>query len=620
MAVDVLLCASPRYAAALEHVGGTLINLRVSVAFDADLPDLLARDAAAREARVILVGWSDDCFAHGGDISGAVRRCAAIGRKRGVLLPVLMEPTALDQPWNQMPPKSLIAWAQAKGQGAEAAEEWRSVLKALGSAIGRPGLADYGSAAERGLVALDQWARRHPADPLAQEVLAKTSVIFASSSARGVYEEDDAPSSRVLAKRRLRIQDLAKPAAGMVGAFALMAGAVWFAGELEWSGFGPLPAAAAPEESPMAREANRGAGGAVVSQVRQIWDEMVTGFGSFAPGGAGETTNGFGGDGGAAQAVVMHGQVRHGRVPASRAAPPPTPEELANAGPLIILDVRSVRRDAPAPVVRVPSRLPDFSVFRECEACPEMVVLPAGSFLMGSPANEVGRGEDEDDQAGPGGAQVRVSLPRFAIARYETTWEEWRACVAAGVCDNAAIVEAGADNGWGWGRRPMIEVNGDQEPSSFARWVSELTGGPYRLPTEAEWEYAAKAGTSTPFPWGDAIGREHANYGADECCAAHAEGRDDWMFTAPVGSFPANPWGLHDMHGNVMEWVEDCYRANLGQQPSDGAAYVGGACTSRVLRGGSWDYMPQDLRSAYRFRLNPERRFNFIGFRLARSL
>jgi formylglycine-generating enzyme required for sulfatase activity len=92
------------------------------------------------------------------------------------------------------------------------------------------------------------------------------------------------------------------------------------------------------------------------------------------------------------------------------------------------------------------------------------------------------------------------------------------------------------------------------------------------------------------------------------------------MFTAPVGSFPANPWGLHDMHGNVMEWVEDCYRGNLGQQPSDGAAYVGGACTSRVLRGGSWDYMPQDLRSAYRFRLHPERRFNFIGFRLARSL
>lgn len=624
--VDVLLSAKPRLRPSLERIGSALRMLKVSVAVDSDLPDASARDAMARDARLILVGWSDDCFPHGGDIGGAVLRCAAIGRKRGVLLPVLMEPTALEQPWTQIPTKSLMAWAKAAGQGPEATAEWQSLLRAIGTALGRPGLADYARAEEGGLTALDRWARNNPNDRLARDVQAKVSLLLDMGNPPQDFGAVTEPAHRVRAQRRWQAREIALAVAGVAVAGGLAAGGLTLAGRVSWPSFGPALVAAAETEGPDAGSdpasgADAGAGGGFSTpSVSHIWDDVTSGLGFLASGAAGGMSNGAGGAGAGAQAVVMHGDVMRTSAPSSRAAPPPTPEELANAGPLIIVDVRTVRRQDRAPVVRVPSRLPDFAVFRECEECPEMVVLPAGTFLMGSPASEVGRGEDEDDQSGPGGAQVQVTLPRFAIARYETTWDEWRACVAAGVCDNTAISDAGGDNGWGWGRRPVIEVTATQEPPAFARWVSEASGGPYRLPTEAEWEYAAKAGGTSPYPWGEAAARRYANYGDDECCAGHAEGADDWIYTAPVGSFPANPWGLFDMHGNVMEWVEDCYRGNLRNQPADGAAFVGGTCSSRVLRGGSWDYLPGDIRSAYRMRLHPDRRFNFIGFRLARSL
>jgi formylglycine-generating enzyme required for sulfatase activity len=591
--------------------------LKVSVAFGSDLSDAAARDAAARDAQLILVGWSDDCFPHGGDIDGTVLRCAAIGRKRGVLLPVLLEPTALEPPWNQMPTKSLMAWSKAGGQGPEAAAEWQSLMRAIGVALGRSGLADYALAEAGGLTALDRWARNNPADPLARDIKAKVSMLLGVGGAPEAFGEPTEPALRMPQQRRLQARDAALAAAWVAVVGGLVAGGLTLAGRLSPPSFEPTSVAAAPTEG--AAVGSSGGGGFSMPSVSHIWEEVSSGLGFLASGAAGGMSNG-GATGGEAQSVVMHGEVARTAAPSSRTAPPPTPEELANAGPLIIVDVRTVRRQERAPVVLVPSRLPDFAVFRECEECPEMVVLPAGTFLMGSPTTEVGRGEDEDDQAGPGGRPVQVSLPRFAIARYETNWDEWRACVAAGGCDNTAINEAGGDNGWGWGRRPVIEVTATQEPVAFARWVSEATGGPYRLPTEAEWEYAARAGGTSPFPWGDTAGRTYANYGADECCAGHAEGADDWIYTAPVGSFRANPWGLFDMHGNVMEWVEDCYRGHLRNQPTDGAAFVDGACASRVLRGGSWDYMPGDIRSAYRLRLHPERRFNFIGFRLARSL
>jgi formylglycine-generating enzyme required for sulfatase activity len=264
-----------------------------------------------------------------------------------------------------------------------------------------------------------------------------------------------------------------------------------------------------------------------------------------------------------------------------------------------------------------PASLPDYALFRECEGCPEMVVMPAGTFQMGSPASEAGRNEDEDTASGAGGGTARVSIGRFAMGRFETTWDEWTACVNAGVCSQGPVDGAGGDLGWGKGRRPVINVDWN-DAGVFAGWVNGRTGGGYRRPTEAEWEYAARAGTGTAYPWGAAVSRDHANYGAEQCCSGVANGADRWVNTAPIGSFRANPWGLFDMHGNVWEWVEDCYRGDLSGQTA--AAYTTSSCSSRVIRGGSWYTSPQVLRSADRSWGTPSGRVDYIGFRLSRTL
>ncbi len=287
-------------------------------------------------------------------------------------------------------------------------------------------------------------------------------------------------------------------------------------------------------------------------------------------------------------------------------SPPTSPPRIAS------LDARNTPANTRAPLVADPSSLPDFALFRECEGCPEMVVIPAGSFLMGSPASESGRDEDEDNKAGAGGAPVGVRVPRFAIARFETTWDEWAACVSAGVCQQRE------DAGYGRGRRPVINVDWQTDTRAFIRFVNGRASG-YRLPSEAEWEYAARAGTPAAYPWGSSASHEHANYGADQCCSGLASGPDQWVNTAPVGQFPANSFGLYDLQGNVWEWVEDCYRGNLSGQTA--AAWTTGDCSSRrVLRGGSWGNDPQFLRSADRSRISPTVRDDDWGFRLARTL
>ncbi|MEL6475577.1 MAG: SUMF1/EgtB/PvdO family nonheme iron enzyme [Pseudomonadota bacterium] len=272
------------------------------------------------------------------------------------------------------------------------------------------------------------------------------------------------------------------------------------------------------------------------------------------------------------------------------------------------VDARRAPATTRAPVITVdPATLPDFAMFRECEACPDMVVLPGGAFDMGSPPDEEGRGDDE-------GPVKSLVLKRFAIARFETTWQEWDACVAAGACSAADVEVAGGDNGWGRGRRPAIETDW-RDARAYARFVDGRSPGGYRLPTEAEWEFAAKAGLKTRFAWGDGapVCDEASRYGANfRACS------DDQ--TRPVGSFPASPFGLFDMHGNVWEWVKDCYTADLSDQPRDGFAKTIQGCPFRVLRGGSWNYAPQVLRSANRSRSSVDYRNNYIGFRLARTL
>jgi formylglycine-generating enzyme required for sulfatase activity len=237
---------------------------------------------------------------------------------------------------------------------------------------------------------------------------------------------------------------------------------------------------------------------------------------------------------------------------------------------------------------------------------PLMVVIPAGSFTMGSPSTETGRYDNEDPQR-----TVTIGSD-FAVGRYEVTWVQYSACVSDGACP------AAADDGFGKGNRPVTYVDWEAA-RKYESWLSGKTGETYRLLSESEWEYAARAGTSSAYWWGSSASHEYANYGADECCSGLASGRDQWESTSPAGSFPANAFGLYDMHGNVWEWTQDCWNSTYYGAPADGAPWTSGDCSVRVLRGGSWFNFPQFLRSANRIRDNSSGRFDSVGFRVART-
>jgi formylglycine-generating enzyme required for sulfatase activity len=243
------------------------------------------------------------------------------------------------------------------------------------------------------------------------------------------------------------------------------------------------------------------------------------------------------------------------------------------------------------------------------EAWPDMVTLPTGSFLMGAPKNENVRNQDERPQR-----QVSVSRP-FAIGRCAVTFAQWDAAVAAG----AKLPNPEAQN-WGRGECPVINVSWE-DAHAYCVWLNERLGlrpGAYRLPSEAEWEYACRAGTETPFSFGATITTEQANYDGNYTYGRGRKGAYRER-TVPVGSLPANGWGLHEMHGNVWEWCEDHY-GPYADRPTDTAPLSHGKTSPRVFRGGSWDNGPQDLRSANRNRIAPAYRYYNIGFRLARTL
>jgi formylglycine-generating enzyme required for sulfatase activity len=229
-----------------------------------------------------------------------------------------------------------------------------------------------------------------------------------------------------------------------------------------------------------------------------------------------------------------------------------------------------------------------------CPTCPELVVVPAGSFTMGSPASEPGHFADEGPQH-----QVNLSKP-FAVGRFAVTFDEWDACVADGGCSRRP-----GDQGWGRGRLPAINVWWS-DAKSYAEWLSRKTGKTYRLLSEAEREYVTRAGTSTPYWWGSDISKSQANYQASK--------------PMPVDSFAPNAWGLYQVHGNVWEWTEDCWNSNYGGAPADGSAWTAGDCNRRVVRGGSWDYFPPVLRSASRSGLATGNRYYNLGFRVGRTL
>lgn len=234
--------------------------------------------------------------------------------------------------------------------------------------------------------------------------------------------------------------------------------------------------------------------------------------------------------------------------------------------------------------------------FWDCEGCPEMVVVPAGSFVMGADSRYAAEKPPHD---------VTIAAP-FAISRFEVTFNQWQDCREAGGCEKDPD-----DHKWGKGIRPVVNINWS-DAAAYTEWLSRKTGFTYRLPTEAEWEYAARGGTDTEYWWGDEPGLSNAN--CRNC------GPEITHETYPVGSFDANPFGLYDVHGNVWEWVQDCWNPNHVDAPADGSARLTGNCMFRVTRSGSWYYVNTNARAAYRSKY-PAKAFSYgIGIRVVREI
>lgn len=233
-------------------------------------------------------------------------------------------------------------------------------------------------------------------------------------------------------------------------------------------------------------------------------------------------------------------------------------------------------------------------IFHDCSDCPEMVVVPDGAYTMGSGDTPYEMPEHK----------VTIVAP-FAIGRREITFEDWDRCFTAGGCPYSPD-----DHGWGRGRRPVIDISW-HDAKAFVTWLSQKTQHPYRLPSEAEWEYAARAGTVSPFWWGPST---TANAVCEDCAAAPPRQ------TMPAGSMRPNGFGLFDVAGNAAEWVEDCWNESYRGAPTDGSPWSAGQCRQRVLRGGSFASRMPLIRSAARFRYDQDVRYYANGFRVARDL
>lgn len=269
-------------------------------------------------------------------------------------------------------------------------------------------------------------------------------------------------------------------------------------------------------------------------------------------------------------------------------------------------------------------------IFKDCATCPSMVRIPSGAFQMGSPESEVGRDFDE-------APRMFVEVAAFAIGQTEVTRAHWaeferdsgrRAASGCLTWDGDGFIQA-QHLGWRYpgfpqsDEHPVVCVNW-QDANAYAQWMSRKTGHLYRLPLEYEWEYAARAGTQTPYPWNNsvsdvcnfanaadaALSVKHPNWSAQTC-------NDGFAFTSPVGSFVPNPWGLYDMHGNVTEWVQDCWQTKI-VRPRTGMDLLN--CRSQVIRGGGWDLSVNHLRSAFRGKAAPLNQGTSTGFRLVRKL
>ena len=258
------------------------------------------------------------------------------------------------------------------------------------------------------------------------------------------------------------------------------------------------------------------------------------------------------------------------------------------------------------------------STFVDCDYCPEMVVVPAGEFVQGSDKVESGHVDEKPQRT------VKFARP-FAVSKYEATFAQWDACVADGKCPKAD------DAGFGRGKFPAVNISWP-EAKAYADWLAAKTGKPYRLISESEYEYAARAGTTTAWFWGgndaksktceyanlhDEVGKKaHPNY-----VWSHVLCSDGVAENAEVGQYKPNAFGLHDMLGNVREWVADCHIIGYAGAPVDGTVRKhDGKCEKRVVRGGAWLDGPSTARSAYRYSELEEMKNYQTGFRLARDL
>lgn len=261
------------------------------------------------------------------------------------------------------------------------------------------------------------------------------------------------------------------------------------------------------------------------------------------------------------------------------------------------------------------------TAFRDCPTCPEMVVIPAGEFVMGSSKEESGQADEKPQH------KMRIAKP-LAIGKLEVTFDQWDACTAEGKCPKAA------DDDLGRADRPVINVS-LSDAQIYTAWLSQKTGKKYRLPSEAEWEYAARAGTTTPWYWGQSETSEgspracqYANVHDQTSRDAHPmyvwsnhPCADGYAETAPTGKFKPNAWGLHDMSGNVREWVQDCHLGDYKSHPADGSAVQADNCEKRIVRGGGWIDGFQTVRSAYRHTYDSgEFRGYQVGFRVVREM
>lgn len=237
------------------------------------------------------------------------------------------------------------------------------------------------------------------------------------------------------------------------------------------------------------------------------------------------------------------------------------------------------------------------TVFSDCDQCPELVAVSAGDFLMG---DATGTGLSNE------GPAHQVAIPNaFAVGKYEITYTQWDACFSEGGCSHSP-----SDDNWGRGNRAVMNVNWS-DANEYIEWISKKTGRPYRLLTEAEWEFVTRAGTTTLYPWGDDFGSGNA------VCLSCKVG---WVMTIEVGQVPPNQFGIFDTVGSRKEWVQDCWNRTYEGAPTEGSAWMDGDCTRRVVRGGAWYDSARFLRSASRAGAIAGERVPLIGFRIAREL